>query len=98
MIIIMIWRIAFATVLLKKPTTVATPTRKASFGVFLCMSSVKNTDKNGIIIKPKGGKKNDPTMIEIIPTRSPHFELPYFFRKYPLAIKSATKMNRVKMA
>ncbi len=58
MIIIMIWRMAFATVLLKKPTTVATPTRKASFlALFLCMSSVINTDKNGMIIKPNGGKK-----------------------------------------
>ncbi len=55
----MIWRIAFATVLLKKPTTVATPTRKASFGAFLCISSVINTDKNGMIIKPNGGKKKD---------------------------------------
>ena len=88
---------AFATVLLKKPTTVATPTRKASFGAFLCMSSVINTDKNGMIIKPNGGKKKDPTMIEIIPTRSPHLELPYFFKKYPFSIKSATKMNSVKM-
>lgn len=94
----MIWRTAFATVLLKNPTTVATPTRKASFGAFLCMSSVVKTDKNGIIIKPNGGKKNDPTMIETIPTRSPHFELPYFFRKYPFAIKSATKINSVKIA
>lgn len=93
----MIWRMAFATVLLKKPTTVATPTRKASFGAFLCMSSVINTDKNGMIIKPNGGKKKDPTMIEIIPTRSPDLELPYFFKKYPFAIKSATKMNSVKM-
>lgn len=93
----MTWRMAFATVLLKKPTTVATPTRKASFGAFLCMSSVINTDKNGMIIKPNGGKKKEPTMIEIIPTRSPHFELPYFFRKYPFAIKSATKMKSVKM-
>ena len=93
----MIWRIAFATVLLKKPTTVATPTRKAAFGAFLCTSSVINTDKNGMIISPNGGKKNDPTMIEIIPTRSPHLELPYFFKKYPFAIKSATKMKRVKM-
>lgn len=93
----MIWRMAFATVLLKKPTTVATPTRKASFGAFLCMSSVINTDKNGMIIKPNGGKKKDPTMIEIIPTRSPDLELPYFFRKYPFAIKSATKMKSVKM-
>lgn len=93
----MIWRMAFATVLLKKPTTVATPTRKASFGAFLCMSSVMNTDKNGMIIKPNGGKKKDPTMIEIIPTRSPHLELPCFFKKYPFAIKSATKMNSVKM-
>ncbi len=93
----MIWRMAFATVLLKKPTTVATPTRKASFGAFLCMSSVINTDKNGMIIKPNGGKKKDPTMIEIIPTRSPDLELPYFFKKYPFAIKSARKMNSVKM-
>ncbi len=93
----MIWRIAFATVLLKKPTTVATPTKKASFGAFLCMSSVINTDKNGMIIKPNGGKKKDPTMIESIPTRSPDLELPYFFKKYPFAIKSATKMNSVKM-
>lgn len=88
---------AFATVLLKKPTTVATPTRKASFGAFLCMSSVINTDKNGMIIKPNGGKKKDPTMIDIIPTRSPHLELPYFFKKYPFAIKSAMKINSVKM-
>ena len=49
-----------------------------------------------MIISPNGGKKNDPTMIEIIPTRSPHLELPYFL-KYPFAIKSATKMKRVKM-
>lgn len=50
-----------------------------------------------MIISPNGGKKNEPTMIEIIPTRSPHLELPYFFKKYPFAIKSATKMKRVKM-
>lgn len=93
----MICRIAFATVLLKKPTTVATPTRKASFGAFLCISSVINTDKNGMIIKPNGGKKKEPIMIEIIPTRSPHLELPYFFKKYPFAIKSAMKINSVKM-
>lgn len=93
----MIWRIAFATVLLKKPTTVAIPTKRASFGAFLCISSVINTDKNGMIISPNGGKKNDPTMIETIPTRSPDFVLPYFFRKYPFAIKSATKMKSVKM-
>ncbi len=94
----MIWRMAFATVLLKKPTTVATPTRKASFGAFLCINSVINTAKNGMIISPNGGKKKDPAMIEIIPTRSPHLELPYFFKTYPFAIKSATKMNSVKIA
>ncbi len=48
------------------------------------MSSVINTDKNGMIIKPNGGKKKDPTMIEIIPTRSPHLELPYFLRNIHL--------------
>lgn len=88
---------AFATVLLKKPTTVATPTKKASFGAFLCINSVINTDKNGMIIRPNGGKKNEPKMIEIMPTRSPHLELPYFFKKYPFAIKSAPKMKSVKM-
>ncbi len=51
-----------------------------------------------MIISPNGGKKKDPAMIEIIPTRSPHLELPYFFKKYPFAIKSATKMNSVKIA
>ena len=51
-----------------------------------------------MIISPNGGKKKDPATIEIIPTRSPHLELPYFFKKYPFAIKSATKMNSVKIA
>ena len=93
----MIWRMAFATVLLKTNYS-SNSYQKSVFWRFLCMSSVINTDKNGMIIKPNGGKKKDPTMIEIIPTSFAHLELPYFFKKYPFAIKSATKMNSVKIA
>lgn len=93
----MICKIAFATVLLKKPTTVAIPTINASCGVFLCIISVTKTDRNGMIMRPNGGKKKDPIIIEIIPTRSLHLVLPYFFKKYPFAIKSATKIMMVKM-
>lgn len=73
--------IAFATELLKKLITVANATRNASFISFLCNNSVKNTNKNGIINKPKGGKKKEPIIMESIPTRSPHLVLPYFFKK-----------------